>query len=180
MKKKASVSTINAEILKVAEQISKAIELETNEILEDAETVVKKFVPARLVKRTLAKLEEKVENEGVEALFEKAVTREALKRTAADEATDAELDEVINEIVKAIVEELEDVLKDADEVADEEVTKMADDLGADTVEVEAKLKGVLERKLHAKGIYSRFARTASTKKPKTIAEKIRDARKNIK
>lgn len=178
MEKKASVSTINAEILKVAEQISKAIELEANEILEDAETVVKKFVPARLVKRTLAKLEEKVENEGVEALFEKSVTREALKATASDAATDAELDEVIDEIVKAIIEELEDVLKDADEVADEEVQKIAEELGTDSVEVEAKLKGVLERKLHAKGIYSRFARTATKKQ--TIAEKIRDARKSVK
>lgn len=178
MKKKASVSTINAEILKVAEQISKAIELETNEVLEDAETVVKKFVPARLVKRTLATLEEKVEGEGVEALFDKAVTREALKRTATEEASDKELQEVVEEIVNAIVEELEEVLKDADEVADEEVQKIADELGADVTEVEAKLKGVLERKLHAKGIYSRFARTATKKM--TIADKIRDARKNIK
>lgn len=176
---KVKVSELNARILKIAEKISKAVELEANEVLEHAEEVIKNFVPARLVKRALLNLEESMDNEGVEALFDKTVTREALKKTASEEVSDKEIQEVVEEIVKAIVEEFEDVLKDADEVADEEIQKIATELeDVDSTEIEAKLKGVLERSLHAKGVYAKFARTSV--KQKTLADKIREARKQMK
>lgn len=175
MSKQVKIAQINSRIIAFAEKVSKAIELETNEVLEDAENIVKEFVPARAVKRTLASVEDSVEDEGVEVLFHKAVTREALKRTAGEEVTDSEIKELAQNITNAIVEELEDILKDADEVSDEEVEKIASEMGEeDKEEIEAKLKGVLERKLHAKGIYAKFARNF---KKKSIAEKIREAAK---
>lgn len=180
-RKQASISKLNSKILKVAEKISKAVELEAEEILEHAEDVVKKFVPAKYVKRTLEAIEKAVEKEGVEALFNKAVKREALLKTASETPSKEEIEEVVKEIVKAIVDEFEDVLEDADETADEEIKKIAEEFDfEDLEEVEAKLKGVLERSLHAKGIYARFARNFKQTKKMTIAEKIRMAQTKMK
>lgn len=144
----------NKKILMAANKIAMAIEAELEEILEHTEAVVKDFVPARYVKATLTKMEKAIENEGVEALFDKTVSREALRKTASEEASEEEINEAIAEIVKAFVNEVEDVLKDTDEVADETVTNLEDD----AYEVESKLKGIIEKKLAAKGIYFRLAR----------------------
>lgn len=175
---KRKISAMNSRIINLASSVTDAIVAEAEEVLEDAEKVVKEFVPARFVSKTLSSIETKLEKEGIEALFDKTVTREALKVTASEEATADELDELINEIVDAIVEELEDVLKDADDVMDEETSNItASEDTEEDLEIESKLKSIVERKLHAKGIYSRFARTASSKKKLTIADKIRAARK---
>lgn len=175
---KRKISAMNNRIINLASDVADAVVAEAEEVLEDAEKVIKEFVPARFVNKTLASIETKLEKEGIEALFDKTVTRQALKATASEEVTAEELDELIDEIISAIVEELEEVLKDADEVMDEETSKItASEDTEDDLEIERKLKSIVERKLHAKGIYSRFARTASSKKKVSIADKIRAARK---
>lgn len=139
----------------MSDKIAKAIELEFEEILADAEDVVKTYVPARKVKAVLTKIEAALEAEGIEALFDKKVTREALRKTAAEEVTDKELKEFVEQITKAIIDEAEEVLKDADEVADETVETTEK---AAKFEMEAKVKSMLEKKMASKGIYCKFAR----------------------
>lgn len=151
----------NKKILMAANKIAMAIEAELEEILEHAEVVVKDFVPARHVKATLVKIEKALENEGVEALFDKTVSREALRKTASEEVDSKEIEEVVEALVKAIVEEVEDVLNDTDDIADETVTGLGED---DIFEVESKLKGILEKKLAVKGVYFRLARKQTAKK----------------
>lgn len=175
------VAELNAKILKKASEITRAIEAEVEDTLEDAEEVVKKYVPARYVKRTLMAIERKLDDEGVEVEFDKEVTREALRRTAAEATSKEELDDLVDKIVQAIVDELEDILKDADDVMDDEVESLGgDDEDVDLVEVEAKLKSVVEHKLAAMGVKARFARNqkkvtkASTKKTRraSLVERI--------
>lgn len=175
-----------ASILKKAEQISKAIELEAEEILEDAELAVKESVPACNVSKALKLIEKKLEDEGIEALFQKNVSKVAIKKTASESLSDEELEDLIEVIVEAVIEEFEEILEDADEVCDEEVKALIDE-ESDAVIVESKLKSVLERKLFSKGIYSKFARTAKpvkvekkvsvSEKAKSIMAKKRAARK---
>lgn len=166
-----------ATILKKAEIISKAIEAETEEILEDAEKAVKETVPACSQVAALAAIEKKLEKEGIEVLFQKAVSKEAMAKTAADALDAKELEKLVDKIADAVVEELEDVLKDADDVCDEEVEKLGDDEDAgDFSEVEGKLKGILEKKLAGKGIYAGLARKEVKKAPaKSVAEKAVEA-----
>jgi hypothetical protein len=56
MKTNRKLTELNANILKIAGRVSKAIEEETEEVLEHAEQAVRHYVPARFVKRTLAAL----------------------------------------------------------------------------------------------------------------------------
>ncbi|MNV36300.1 hypothetical protein D3C71_1277720 [compost metagenome] len=173
MNDKRKISAMNSRIINFSDKLTKAIVAEVEEILEDAENVVKEFAPSRFVRKTLASIEAKLENEGIEVEFEKSVTREALKRTASEEANEDELEELAKVIAEAVVDELEEVLEDADGIMDEERGTTLSAEEDDTLEVESKLKSIVERKLHAKGVYVRFQRTA---KKKTIVEKIRDAR----
>lgn len=178
-KAKTTRTAMNTCIVTLANDVTDAIVAETEDILEDAEEAVKELVPAHLAAKALELLEKELEDEGIEALFDKTVK---LNKTAGEEdMTEDEVKEVVKKVAEAVVEEMEDVLKDADEVMDAERETLAENEDEE-FEVEAKLKSMVERKLHAKGIYSRFARTAkkAVKKqaaPKTIAEKIREARK---
>lgn len=179
-KAKTTRTAMNARIVTLANDVTDAIVAETEDILEDAEEAVKELVPAHLAAKALELLEKELEDEGIEALFDKTVK---LNKTAGEEEdmTEDEVKEVVKKVAEAVVEEMEDVLKDADEEMDVERETLAENEDEE-FEVEAKLKSMVERKLHAKGIYSRFART--TKKvvkkqaaPKTITERIREARK---
>ena len=179
-KAKTTRTAMNARIVTLANDVTDAIVAETEDILEDAEEAVKELVPAYLAAKALELLEKELEDEGIEALFDKTVK---LNKTAGEEEdmTEDEVKEVVKKVAEAVVEEMEDVLKDADEEMDVERETLAENEDEE-FEVEAKLKSMVERKLHAKGIYSRFART--TKKvvkkqaaPKTITERIREARK---
>lgn len=155
----------NKKVLNMSNKIAKAIELEAEEILKDAEDVVKKYVPARKVKATLLKIEKALDKEGIESLFDKTVKREALRRTANEEVSEQEIEELVEAIVEAVVDELEDVLKDADEVCDEQVASFK---GEDDFEVESKLKNSLEKVMASKGVYFKLARN---QKPKRVASR---------
>lgn len=160
-----------ASVLKKAEMISKAVELEAEEILEDAELAVKETVPACNVTAALNYIEEKLASEGIEALFQKKVSKIAMKKTASEALSDEEVKELAELIVDAIVEEFEEILEEADEVCDEEI----DALGEDSFETESKLKSVLERKLANKGIYAKFARNKKQVVKKSAAVKAKEA-----
>ncbi|MNJ90193.1 hypothetical protein D3C87_77870 [compost metagenome] len=177
IQKKAKVTrtSANNQIINLASDVTTTIIAEVEDLLEDAEEAVKQFVPARLASKVLSALEEALEEEGIEAAFNKTVTKEALAKTASEEVSEDEIDQVVKKVAETVVAELEDVLKDADEAMDSERETIAEG-EEDNFEVEAKLKAMVERKLHAKGIYTRFARTASKPAKKTIAQKIRDAR----
>lgn len=177
IKKKAKVTrtSANNQIINLASDVTTTIIAEVEDVLEDAEEAVKQFVPARLASKVLSALEDALEEEGIEVAFNKTVTKEALAKTASEEVSEDEIEQVVKKVAETVVAELEDVLKDADEAMDSERETIAEG-EEDNFEVEAKLKAMVERKLHAKGIYTRFARTASKPEKKTIAQKIRDAR----
>ena len=160
-----------ANVLKKAEMISKAIELEAEEILEDAELAVREAVPACNVAKALQYVEEKLANEGIEALFQKKVSKIAMKKTASEALSDKEVKEIADMIVDAIVEEFEEILEEADLICDENVAE----LGEDSLETESKLKSVLERKLAGKGIYAQFARNQKPVEKKSAAVKAKEA-----
>ena len=145
----------NKKVLAMADKIAKAIEAETEEILEHAELAVRKYIPARYVKAALVKIEKLLDQEGIEAMFDKAVTRESLRKTASTNVNAQELHETLDMITKAIVAEVESTLKDAEIVANETVNKFS---VQERCEVESKLKNVLEKKMASKGIYCKFAR----------------------
>lgn len=172
---KTKRTAANAVIITLASDVSAAVVEETEEILEDAEDAVKKLVPSHLASKALKLLEDELEEEGIEASFDKV---ESLSKTAGEEEDldEEELKDVIKKIAEAVVEEMEDVLAEADETMDSERETLANE--EEMFETEAKLKAMVERKLHAKGIYTRFARTAKKVQKQTIAEKIREARKN--
>lgn len=157
----------NKKVLMASNKIARAIELETEEILKDAEEVVKKYVPARKVKATLLKIEKALQEEGVESVFDKTVKREALRRTASEEVSEEEIEELVEAIVEAVVDELEEVLEEADNLCDEEVDNKKYE-SEDEFEIESKLKSNLERKMAEKGVYFKLARN---KKAKKVASK---------
>lgn len=160
-----------ASVLKKAEMISKAIELEAEEILEDAELAIKETVPACNVTKALKYVEEKLAEEGIEALFQKKVSKIAMKKTASEALSDEEVKEIADMIVDAIVEEFEEILEEADLICDENV----EELGEDSLETESKLKSALERKLAGKGIYAKFARNQKPVVKKSAAVKAKEA-----
>lgn len=142
-----------ARINKIASDVCDAVEAEIEEVLEHAELVVKEFVPARFVKRTLSSLETALEEEGVNCKFDKKVTREALRRTAGQGVSNTDIKEFIEEIVKAMVEEIEEVLADTDEVLFDTI----EDFEEKSM-VEASLKGKIERKMKSMGVNCRLER----------------------
>lgn len=158
----------NKKVLAMASKMSKAIELEAEEVLLHAEEVIKKFIPARYVKSALTKIEKALEKEGMEVVFDKTVTREALRKTAKQAVEAKEIYEVINQVTAAVVAEIEDVLKDVDEVADETTAKFHNDL---RLEAEAKLKSSVERSMASKGIYFKLARVNKPAKVAKVVDK---------
>lgn len=169
MKKMAS-DELNKRIVQLATKVAKAVELECEEVLDDAEKVARRYVPARALKAALSSMEAKLDVEGLKGIkFDTSVTRADLRRTAADEVSHKELEDAVKSFVEAIVDELEDVLEDADDVMGDEAAGLADDSGADVVEIEAKLKSVVERKLTARGINTRFSRKGKTAPAKKTA-----------
>lgn len=159
----------NKKILMAANKIALAVEEEMEEILDHAEQVVKNFVPAKYVKATLNKIEKALDAEGMEVLFDKTVTREALRKTASEKVSSKEIDEVVKALIEAIVDEVEEMLEDTDKVSDETIESFGDE---DGFESEAKLKSLLEKKLAAKGVYVKLARN----KKQTIMSKIKAAK----
>ena len=155
-------------LLKKAEMISKAVELEAEEILEDAELAVKETVPACNVTVVLNEIEKKLENEGIEAAFQKKVSKVAMRKTASEALSEEEMKEIAELIVDAIVEEFEEILEEADEVCDEEIKGLEDEFVA-----ESKLKSILEKKLACKGIHAKFARNKKAKK--AVSAKAKEA-----
>lgn len=149
----------NKKILVAADKIARAIELEAEEILEHGEAVVKEYIPAKYVKAALTSIEKMLDKEGIEALFDKTVSREALRKTAqeAKEVTAQEVNEAVTKIAETIVAEFEDMLEDADEVTTAALKKVPESA---KFEVESKLKNVVEKKMASKGVYFRMSRVA--------------------
>ena len=145
----------NQKLLALAHKFTKSIEAEAEEILEHAEVAIKQYIPARYQKAALTKLESLLETEGVEAEFDKTVSREDLRKTASTKVAAKDLHDTINKIAQAVVAEFEDSLEDVDSVAKQVVSKYRPSL---RLEVEAKLKGVIEKKLASKGIYTKLER----------------------
>ena len=145
-------------IIRKAELISKAAEEEAEEILEDAEMAVKAVCKASDQPKILRRIEKALEDEGVEALFQKKVSKTAMKRTAnVEPMEEEEVKELVKNVVEAVVDEFEEMLKDVDEVCDEVLKKVFDEeemAEEDMVALEARLKKSLERKLAGMGIYS--------------------------
>ena len=145
----------NQQILKIANKISRAMEEETESLLFDAEALVKKYFPARYVKSALKKIEASLDDNGIEAAFDKTVTKAALKKTASAAPSARELHEACDHISQATIMEMESMLKDANEVTNAVLNKFA---SAERPEVEAKLKNLLESNFRRMGVYFKFDR----------------------
>ena len=177
-------------IIRKAELISKAAEEEAEEILEDAEMAVKAVCKASDQPKILRRIEKALEDEGVEALFQKKVSKIAMKKTAnVEPMEEEEVKELVKNVVEAVVDEFEEMLKDVDEVCDEELKKVFDEeemAEEDMVALEARLKKSLERKLAGMGIYSKLERkykvvkkaAKKNSKPEQTANILKQYRKN--
>lgn len=170
-----------AKILKKAEIINKAIQAEAEEILEDGEMAIKASMPAVNVPAALQKLENKLQNESVEAQFDKKISKEAMAKTAEEKLSDEDVEKIVDQVVEAIVAEFEEVLEDADEVCDDAVKEISDDDEAIEI-VEGKLKTTLERKLAGMGIYAKLnrvhkkAKVAKAEPKKTALDAFKERR----
>jgi hypothetical protein len=152
----------NKKIISLANKIADAVKDDTEVLLYDLESTVKKYVPARFVKSVLNKLEASLANDGVEAKFDKSVTRELIRSTASVENTQEELKEATDTFAKAFVSEMEDTLKQADEACDEVIKRIASK--ENSTEVELKLKSMVENRLAMNcGIYCKLARSKQAK-----------------
>lgn len=145
----------NQKIITFASKVTQAMEAEAQDILCNAEELVKEYFPAKYVKAALTEVEKALDNDGIEAAFQKDVTKEMRKKTASLEATGKEMREAISHIAKATVAEFEDMLADANEVVNTALTRFA---SAERPEVEAKLKNIIEGRMHHCGIYCKFDR----------------------
>lgn len=145
----------NQQILKIASKIARAMEDETEAILLDTEALVKKYFPARYTKSALKKIEASLDDNGIEAAFDKTVEKEAFKRTASVAPTARELHEACDHIAKASLDEMEAMLKDANEVVNSVLNKFA---AAERPEIEAKLKNLIESNFRRNGVYFKFDR----------------------
>lgn len=171
-----------ASILKKAELISKAVEEEAEEILEDTEMAVKAICKASDQPKVLRRIEKALENEGVEAVFQKKVSKVALKKTAEVEPmSEEEVKELVNNVVDAVVSEFEETLKDADDVCEETLKEVFEEdeesmEPEEMQQLEARLKRTIERKLASNGIYSRMSRNHVAKKPAKVVKKASKAK----
>lgn len=171
-----------ASILKKAELISKAVEEEAEEILEDTEMAVKAICKASDQPKVLRRIEKALEDEGVEAVFQKKVSKVALKKTAEVEPmSEEEVKELVNNVVDAVVSEFEETLKDADDVCEETLKEVFEEdeesmEPEEMQQLEARLKRTIERKLASNGIYSRMSRNHVAKKPAKVDKKASKAK----
>ena len=145
----------NQKIINAAKVITKAMEAEIEDILCEAESLVKSYFPAKYVKAALKEVEKQLDDNGLEVKFDTTVSRETLSKTASLKATGRELHEAIKHIASATVDEFEDMLADANEVANRTLTRFA---SSERPEVEAKLKNMIEGRMHNCGVYCRFDR----------------------
>ena len=145
----------NQKILKIASKVASAMEAEAEAILKDTEDIVKDYFPARYVRSALKKVEAALDDNGIEAAFDKTVTKEALKKTASAAPSMSELREACAKISDASVSEFEAMLKDANEVTNSVIQKFA---SSERPEVEAKLKNLIESNFRRLGIYFKFDR----------------------
>jgi hypothetical protein len=152
----------NKKIISLASKIADEVKDETESLLSDLESTVKKYVPARFVKSVLNKLEASLSDNGVDAAFDKSVTRSQIRSTASVESSQEELKEATATFAKAFVAEMEDTLKQADEACDEVIKRVASK--ENETEVELKLKGMVENRLAMNyGIYCKFGRSKKAK-----------------
>lgn len=162
------VADMNEEIIDYTKKLASAMTAEIEESLAYAESVIKRTVPARFAKTTLASLEKALDKEGMEVAFDKTITKQALKKTASEQASKEELVEVRDFVNNALVGDVEDLLKEADELMDEQVHKIAKttkSFGLKKIaEIEHKTKSMMERRLKSIGIYARFERKYQVKK----------------
>ena len=153
---------INEEVIDFTKKLASAITAEVEESLAYAESVVKRTVPARFARTTLASLEGALDKEGIEVSFDKTITKQQIQKTASEKASKTELVEVRNFVNTAFVADLEEVLEEADEIMGEQAKKIAKktkSLGLRKLaEIEHKMKSMMERRLKSIGIYARFER----------------------
>ena len=178
-KNRTSVANRMSKTAMEVNKICKAFEQEAEEILEDVEEAVKEFFPARKVKASLNKIEEKLKSEGVNAHFDYKISRAQLNKTASIEVTEEELDEALNAIIDATVAEFEDLLEDTEEYVDETVDASKDSEVKDTIESKIKNMGIacrLARRNVRKTVAKRADKKSfrkSEKRPNPILSKMR-------
>ena len=83
-------------------------------ILEDAENLVKSYFPAKQVSASLTKLQAALVAEGINCVFDKTVTKEAIASTADSDISEKECNEAVRYIANAVVDETEDTLEACD------------------------------------------------------------------
>ena len=149
------VTATNKKIINAAKNILNAMHAETEEILYETEQLVKDYFPAKYVKAALKEVEQKLDENAIEASFEKVVTPEMRTKTASVQATSKEMRQAIQHIANAAVSEMEDMLADANEVINRTLTRFA---AKERPSVEAKLKNLIENRMHNIGVYCKFDR----------------------
>lgn len=97
-----------------SKRFASKLDARMEQILEDAENLVKAYFPAKQVSASLTKLQKTLLNEGISCRFDKTVSKEAIASTADSDITDAECHEAIQYIANAVVAETEDTLEACD------------------------------------------------------------------
>lgn len=156
----------NQKIINAAQKIAMAIEAETEEILNESENLIKSYFPARYAKAALVKVEEGLDQNGLQVEFKKEISPALRRKTASVQASGREMHEAIAKVVDATVGEMEDMLADANEVANRVLTRFA---ASERPEVEAKLKNLIENRMRNIGIFCQFDRV--TYDPSKVARK---------
>ena len=154
---------------KKANLIATAMEQEAEEILLDPERAVKASCSVKDHAKALTRLESLLAAEGIEACFDKRVSRTAMKKTAEEDEllSRPEVETLVKNVVDAVVDEFEDSLKEADKVCEDELKKEFKDEENDVdsiQEVESALKKTIENRLANIGIHAKLSRNHRVKK----------------
>ena len=96
------------------ERFAKKLETRMEQILLDAETLVKSYFPAKQVSASLTKLQKILLNEGISCRFDKTVSKQAIASSKDSDITDKECGDAIQYIANAVVAETESTLEACD------------------------------------------------------------------
>lgn len=147
--------------------LSKAMTQEAEEILLHTERAIKTLSSIKDHARLLKMAEESLAEEGINAIFDKRVSRTAMKKHASEDEviSEEEAKALVEKVTEAVVEEFEEALKDADKICEEEIKKQFEDSeGKDSIEeIEASIKSNFEKNMRAIGINAKLSRNHRTK-----------------
>lgn len=168
LKKESKKDLLKAKVAKVC----KNFEDEAEEILEDAEEVVKENMPGKHVKASLNTIASRLADTGINARFDLKISRDQLKKTANLDVTEEDVTEALEAIVDATVDSFNDLLEKTEVDVDAIVEETVEDSDEDLYKVDDEVKSDVESCLEGLGVCCKFDRKRKVAARKTAVKRV--------